>query len=320
MNHQRPVYMVLSPRSLDYAGLAIRTLLHQSQDDLHLHLITDSAADRGTLERELEFLQPASRHRCEVFSEDDLRDSEADRFRHLPNLRTFRHGHPCWRKITDPLLLTEPGVEMILLDPDLYFPNRFRFEQTPETGLLLMWQQPNCLLPDTVVRRAMELGIPLARHVDIGVAHWRPSGADLEWLDWLLGKLGGAELPRKMHVEAIVWSAIAMHGGGGYLDPQLWRCWHRTQGKRLRLKLGTSGASILGAEPWNQIKCFHGGGEAKWWLPAIADAHAAPSELVLPQPQTLPFVQLTPKRYGFEQAAKSAVGRLGYYKLFGGQA
>ena len=151
---------------------------------------------------------------------------------------------------------------MIPLDPDLYFPNSFRFEQTPAYGLLLMWQRPNCLLPDSIVRHAMVQGISLARHVDIGVAHWRPAEADLEWLDWLLGKLGGAHLPRKMHVEAIVWSAVAMHGGGGYLNPLLWRCWHRTQTKRLRLKLGSSGASILSGEPWTEIKCFHGGGEA----------------------------------------------------------
>ena len=100
MTTQRPVYMVLSPRSLDYARLALRTLLQNSQDDLDLHLITDNAEDRATLQQELDTLQPASRHRCSVFSEDDLAESEADRFARLPNLRTFRHGHPCWRKIT----------------------------------------------------------------------------------------------------------------------------------------------------------------------------------------------------------------------------
>ncbi len=65
---------------------------------------------------------------------------------------------------------------MVLLDPDLYFPNTFRFEPTPEQGILLMWQRPNCLLPHKTVRAAMDAGIPLARHVDIGVAQWRGPG------------------------------------------------------------------------------------------------------------------------------------------------
>jgi hypothetical protein len=38
-----------------------------------------------------------------------------------PNIAAFRFGHPCWRKITDPLLFGAPGEEMIILDPDLYF-------------------------------------------------------------------------------------------------------------------------------------------------------------------------------------------------------
>ena len=45
--------------------------------------------------------------------------------------------------MTDPLLLSRPGEEMLLLDPDLYFPNRFLFEATPSNGLSLMWQRPN---------------------------------------------------------------------------------------------------------------------------------------------------------------------------------
>ena len=158
-------------------------------------------------------------------------DAAATQFVGLPNLQLLRKGHPCWRKVTDPLLLGAPGEELVLLDPDVYFPNRFRFETTPAKGLLLMWQQPNCLLPPEVVRRAMAAGIALARHVDIGVSHWRAGGdlADLAWIDWMLGKLDASAHRRIMHIEAIVWSAIAMRGGGGYLDPGLWVCWHRTQ-------------------------------------------------------------------------------------------
>lgn len=276
----RKVYMVLSPHSLSYARLAIESVLRNSVDAMHLHLITDSAEDKQTLSDAVTELAPDVRHEWSVAAEDELADAEASVFAGLPHLRGFRHGHPCWRKITDPVLMGKPGEELILLDPDLYFPNRFRFEPTPETGLLLMWQRPNCLLPPEVVRAAIAARVPLARHVDIGVSHWR-GGADLEWVDWLIGKLGGASLPRMMHVEAIVWSAIAMRQGGGYLDPKLWVCWHRTQARRLRRKLGVSGKSILAAEPWATMKCFHAGGEAKWWLPETLAAGTARSDEAL---------------------------------------
>ena len=195
------------------------------------------------------------------------RRSRTRSVRQLPELRQFRHGHPCWRKITDPLLLSDDRDEMIVLDPDLYFPNRFRFEETPASGLLLMWQRPSCLLPDEVVEAAIGGGISLAHHTDIGVVQWR-APVDLEWLNWVIRKLGSSQFPRHMHVESIVWAALAMKMGGGYLDPGSWVCWHRSQYKRLLVKFGVSGPSILEREQFSGIKCFHAGGVAKWWLAA----------------------------------------------------
>jgi hypothetical protein len=309
--------MVLSPRSLPYAQLALASLFRNCTEVLHLHLITDGDSDKRVLIETLEAALPTdSRHRWDVTAESELADREADRFGGHPNLRAFRHGHPCWRKVTDPMLVSEPGAELVLLDPDLYFPNVFSFETTPTRGLLLMWQRPNCLLPPEVVRAAFGSSVRLARHVDIGVSHWRAS-ADLEWLDWLIGRLGGASLPRIMHIEAIVWAALAMRDGGGYLDPKLWLCWHRTQSKRLLRKLGTSGVRILQGERWSEIKCFHAGGEAKWWLP---DAESAGT--LRPGPKHIqpgvvqPFVELSPRRYELEQSAKLMLRNLGYYRLF----
>jgi hypothetical protein len=313
----RQLYMVLSPRSLSYAHTALESLFRNAAEPIHLNLITDSAADAQALRDVLATLSPAAEHTSHVASEADLDDAEATLFAGRPNLRAFRHGHPCWRKVTDPLLLSAPGEEMILLDPDLYFPNPFRFETTPATGLALMYQQPNCLLPPEVVRRAIAAGIQLAHHVDIGVSHWR-SNADLEWLDWLLGKLGAPDLPRRMHVEAIVWAAIAMREGGGYLDPTRWVCWHRTQTKRIRRKLGASGDAILASEPWSRMKCFHAGGEAKWWVPAYVAQHASTQPRPVIEPSTLtPFIELTPAHYEREQSAKQILHNLGYYRLFG---
>ena len=318
MNNYRQVYMVLSPRSLPYATCAIESLLRNSVEPLNLHLITDAAADQQELNAAMAALEPESRHQWSVIAEEEMADAEADRFKGLEHLRVFRHGHPCWRKVTDPLLLGGEKEELILLDPDLYFPNRFRFEETPKDGLLLMWQRPNCLLPPEIVRGAMDAGIKLARHVDIGVSHWR-TGTDLAWIDWMIGRLGeGGPLPRLMHIEAIVWAAIAMRQGGGYLDPKLWVCWHRTQAKRVQRKLGASGQSLLRSEPWGGMKCFHAGGEAKWWVPEVVGGEEAKE--VLKPGRTVPFVELTRRRYEREQGAKGMLRGLGYYRLFGAKA
>ncbi len=327
----RQVYMVLSPRSLGYARVALESLFRKAQEPLNVHLITDSQADKHKLTEAIRVphdvpsaaqgivgaIPPT--HTITITAEKELAEAESRIFAALPNLRAFRHGHPCWRKITDPLLIGAPNEELILLDPDLYFPNRFTFEPTPAQGLLLMWQKPNCLLPPEVVRAAINAGVKLARHVDIGVSHWR-TGTDLAWVDWLIGKLGGAALPRMMHVEAIVWAAIAMREGGGYLDPALWVCWHRTQAKRLRQKLGVTGNTILNSEPWQQLKCFHAGGEAKWWVPGYA-ATLPTQTAEVTRPGTIqPFTELTHSYYEQEQRMKGLIRNLGYYKLFSSQA
>jgi hypothetical protein len=41
---------------------------------------------------------------------------------------------------------------------------------------------------------------------------------------------------------------------------------------RLPIVTGVSGAKILRSQPFSRMKCFHAGGEAKWWL---ADAQRA---------------------------------------------
>ena len=316
MTTLRKLYMVLSPSSLGYARFAIESLFERSMEPVHLHLITDSDSDRESLGRFMGDLKLGSQHRWDVYSEADLMQREVAVFARFPNLRAFRQGHPCWRKITDPLLLTEPGAEMVLLDPDLFFPNKFTFEVTPQSGLLLMWQKPNCLLPHTTVKAAMQAGVRLANHVDIGVAHW--SGPDdMEWLEWFLGTIGGASMPRVMHIEAIVWAALAMKMGGSHLNPSSWHCWQRTQTKRVLRRLNVSGSTLLRSEPWHKMKCFHGGGEAKHWIPnAVDEAFLAPAVDQYEATTGPAFEELTPSGYGREQYIKRLLRGLGYYALF----
>ena len=319
-DHARRLFMVLSPRSLPYARLALKSLYANCADLFSLVLVTDGPDDVQELRRELDALgygsgQPS--RATVVCGEADLTDLEQSRFGRFAALRHFRHGHPCWRKITDPLLLSDDLDEMIVLDPDLYFPNRFRFEETSSSGLVLMWQRPSCLLPDEVVEAAFRAGISLAHHTDIGVAQWR-APVDLEWLNWLIQKLGCSQIPRHMHVESIVWAALAMRMGGGYLDPHSWVCWHRSQYKRLLVKFGASGQSILDREQFSGIKCFHAGGVAKWWLAAAHERGLLDrNEDVTQRTPLHPFIELKPSHYHLLQFQRRWLRRLGYYRFLG---
>jgi hypothetical protein len=315
----RRLFMVLSPRALSYARLALASIYRNAAEPFCLALITDSEDDKAVLLDEVESIVKASQidqKGFAVFSEAELNEKEGQVFAKFENIKSFRRGHPCWRKVTDPILLSDESDEMIILDPDIYFPNRFLFEQTLQSGLLLMWQKPSCLLPADVVYAAMEAGISLADHTDIGVAQWRMP-VDLAWFDWLLGKLGAPNLPRSMHVESIVWAALAMRFGGGYLDPKAWLCWRRTQLKRIIRRLGASGSTILKGEPWADIKCFHAGGEAKWWLLEAKEAGLLASDKVyFRQHSPLQFQELTPARFAAIERNRRWLARTGYYSLF----
>lgn len=310
--------MVLSARSLSYASHCLDSLLQKSDEPMRLRLITDAAEDAAQLQAEIARLQPPARHVVSIHEQREIDAIAEQKLRDFPQVRRFRFGHPCWRKITDPALLAADGEEMVILDPDLFFPNTFRFEPTPARGVLLMWQRPNCLLPPETVRAVIAAKYRLAHHVDIGVGHAR-APFDWEWLEKFIVALGGAEsLPRFMHIEAIVWSALAMHIGGGHLDPAAWRCWHRTQSKRVLLKVGTPGPQLLRLEPFASIKCFHAGGAAKNWIAAARAAGRlapGPQPLVAPT-RVLPYVELSPHEYESEQSTKELLRRLGYYKVF----
>lgn len=313
----RHVHCVLSSRSLPYATHAFRSLLANALEDLDLTLITDGADDRTAIQAEIDRVGVPARHRVAVHAQDEADRRAAERFARHPHLAAFRHGHPCWRKITDPLLFAAPSAEVIVLDPDLYFPNRFRFESTPAHGILLMRQKPHCLLPDDVVRRAYQQGIRLAHHTDIGVAQWR-NDVDLDHLDRLVQQLGGSALPRAMHVESIVWAALAMHLGGGYLDPTHWHCWRNAPWKRIWRKLGAGGRAVLAVERFAGMKCFHGGGIAKWWIPeALAAGDVAPPRDIVSSHPPEPFIELTPAVYERTLRLKGWARKAGLYRLLG---
>ena len=316
----RTLYCVLSPRSLPYAQHAFRSLFEHCLEPIDLTLITDDHSDRWEIAEAVERVSPSAAGRWRVVGKREADERAASMFARHPLIRAFRNGHPCWRKITDPLLFAAPDEEVIVLDPDLYFPNHFTFEPTPESGLALMWQGPSCLLPHEVVMAAYEASVPLAHHVDIGVAQWR-NRVDLDWLERLLRILGGERLPRKMHVEAIVWAALAMRVGGGYLDARRWSCWRNAQWKRIARKVGVPGRAILRSEDFGAMKCFHGGGVAKWWVPdRVRAGDFAPPRTLEKRSDLQPFVPLTQHAYEATRRRKDAARRLGYYRLFAAEA
>lgn len=314
----RKIYIVLSARSLSYAHCCMESLARNAAEPLDVTLITDDAKDKQKLADTIASFDLPATQSWRVFDKAEA-DARAERlYADYPAIRAFREGHPCWRKITDPPLFAQPGEEMVILDPDVYFPNRFAFEPTPENGLLLMWQHPNCLLPEDVVRQAFETGIVMADHTDIGVAHAR---FPLGWgeLERLIKALGGTAMPRSMHVESIIWAALAMSMGGGYLDPRRWHCYRNSVTGRVKRKLGQSGVEALASLDIATFKCLHGGGEAKNWFPDAEHAGVLSPGATLTEPAPIKPYGIFP-RSKFERkfALRRMATRLGLYRLLGG--
>jgi hypothetical protein len=127
-----------------------------------------------------------------------------------------------------------------------------------------------------------------------------------------------------MHVEAILWSCLAMRMGGGYLDSDRWYCWANTQRKRILKKVGASPARMLKAEDLRSRLAFHAGGTAKAWL-AAPGAEVLLKELAgLPDVEppgaekVRPFVPFTNEKFEWLRKRARVLEGIGYYKLIGG--
>ncbi len=306
----------LAASSLPYASLCIGSLAENLDGDEAIHLLTDTAGDQEQLQ-----LAFASLGRIKVQLSDELWKRSGNPIRKYAGLEKLRNGHPCWRKLTDPMLLAQDGDEVVIVDPDVYFPRPFSFQHVGDGSLRLMWQKPNCLLPFSAVQTAFAKGIAMADHVDIGIAQYR-SPLDLEWLNWLVESLG--ETPRIMHVEAILWSCLAMRMGGGYLDPDRWHCWANTQRKRLMKKAGATPARMLCAEDFRSCLAFHAGGTAKAWLTApgvessLKELAGLPGGKPLDAGPVRPFVPFTNEKFEWLRKRGRVLKAMGYYKLVGG--
>jgi len=314
----RKVYCVLGARSLRYAQACMASLFRNAAEPLDLALLTDAPADADALRAAMAPLVVGTPHRLSVFDQADADERAATQFADYPAIRHFRGGHPCWRKITDPVLYAADGEEVIILDPDVYFPNRFAFEPTPATGLLLMWQRPNCLLPEPLVRDAYDQGIPMADHTDIGVCQFR---APLPYrvLEELLATLDTDAHVRSMHVESIVWAALAEKMGGGYFDPAAWHCFGNTVAGRIARRLGKTGPDMLRQLAFGEMKAFHAGGIAKDWL---VDAEreglfANDTPRLAPTP-VRPFVDYPRGKFERKIRVRQIARKLGLYSVMGG--
>ena len=310
------IVISLAASSLPYASLCVRSLAENLDGDEAIHLLTDTPGDQEQLQQAF-----AGLGRIKVQLSDELWEDGGNPMRKYAGLQKLRKGHPCWRKLTDPMLLAREGDELVIVDPDVYFPRRFSFEKVGNGTLRLLWQKPNCLLPFSVVQTAFVKGIAMADHVDIGVAQYR-SPLDLEWLNWLVESLG--ETPRVMHVEAILWSCLAMRMGGGYLNSDRWCCWANTQWKRVLKKAGATPARMLSAEDFRSCLAFHAGGMAKTWLaaPGVGELlkHLAglPGGKPLGAATVRPFVPFTKEKFEWLRKRARILEVMGYYRLIGG--
>jgi hypothetical protein len=89
--------------------------------------------------------------------------------------------------------------------------------------------------------------------------------------------------------------------------------------KRVMRKFGASGERILRSEPWRDLKCFHAGGEAKWWLDQATGSGIPPADEMRTSPGAAsPFIELEKEQYEREQAVKGMLRGMGYYRMFGG--
>lgn len=316
MKAPRRAFMVLSSKALPYAFHCVETLLRNCVEDVALTLITDDAADKLALEHAFSNLSFAGKTlKVADKAEADARARET--FANYPEIMSFREGHPCWRKITDPLAFSGVGDEAIILDPDLYFPNRFSFESTPETGVLLMRQGPNCLYPPEAVAHVFDAAVQLADHTDIGVAQLRAGAVDLAWLDNFLRRFNWRAYATYMHIESIVWAALAMRMGGGYFSPSAWRCWERGQVKRILIAAGAPGSLLLGMEPLQKLKCIHVSGPSKWWVvEAVAKGALRETGKVYDKPtKSAPYQEYTRGKFERSRRLKAVLRGIGYYKL-----
>lgn len=313
----RRVFILLSSRSLPYAHLCVRTMLANAVEPVHLRLLGDDPADVERLETGVADIAVPQGSTLGFLTKDDVSGEISARHPGRRGLWSLHNGHPCWRKIIDPLILSAEDEEVIVTDPDLFFPNRYSFEPTPATGVAMMRQGPNCLYPPDAVRQTFDLGVKLANHVDIGVAQVRAGAVDLDWLDWLTSSIDLARFRPFMHIEAIIWSAMAMRMGGAHLNPSVWRCWERGKIKRLAVALGFPGHLTLRLEALDRLKCIHVSGPSKWWVKAALERGALREthNLITEAVPGVPYRELTRGHYENEQRIKRAVAATGLVKV-----
>ena len=74
---------------------------------------------------------------------------------------------------------------------------------------------------------------------------------------------------------------------------------------------------ILKGEPWADIKCFHAGGEAKWWLSEAKTNGYLDLDGVQDRASgIIPFIELTPDMFARIERRRAWLRRVGYYSLF----
>ena len=299
-NQSVDVVCVASARSLSYASVCLESLLQRCLDTVRLVLIVDDSADRDAFHAAADAWRYPKRHAIEFRLVTETGIGSGDPLGKYPHVRSLQQGHPCWRKNVDPFLVSD-REEVVIIDPDVYFLRTFRFPISSEHAIRLMWQRPNCLHPPAAVDDAFASGASLADHTDIGVAIVSKQ-IDWEWLDWFLSHLSLQQYRSYMHIESIVWAALAMRHGGGYLDPARWVCYQHNWSAKIRTRLG--GNFHFQMPQLDLAVALHAGGVAKHvFLDVIRQQRLGPgNELLNPADEyCMPFEAFTATKWRWKK-------------------
>jgi hypothetical protein len=259
--NQLNVTCLASASSIAYSQHCLHSLLYNCQTPISLTIITDTEKEIIAFKNLVRNWAYPSKHSIEVIGAETLQKIGLQRWAKYPNLIKYTQGHPCWRKVTDPFVLAKEGP-VVVIDPDVFFLRPFHFPVRSGKSITLMWQSPNCLYPAGAVDEAFATGMPLADHVDIGIAIVN-NRIDWEWLDQFLGGISLEKYSSFMHIEAIVWSALAMHQGGCYLHPKRWYCYQASWHHKLRRRLGFQQPISFSSTVTQHAIAIHAGGIAK---------------------------------------------------------
>jgi hypothetical protein len=116
-SNRRKLFCVMSARALPYAEKGVESLFANLLEPVSLTIITDGDEDKITIAETVSRVPLHLDHKWSVYSQNEADERASSVFRRYPQIGQFRRGHPCWRKLTDPLLFSATDEASFALSP-----------------------------------------------------------------------------------------------------------------------------------------------------------------------------------------------------------